>query len=75
MRMMGMGSVGYHEHTVAGRGDDPVAGALELLRVPQVDPHALGGPGPARGWAWTASRPGRVARCLRHRRGAPPGQR
>ena len=29
MAMMGLGSVGYHEHTVAGRGDDPVAGALE----------------------------------------------
>jgi hypothetical protein len=25
MRMMGADSVGYHEHTVAGRGDDPVA--------------------------------------------------
>jgi hypothetical protein len=29
MAMMGLGSVGYHEHTVAGMGDDPVAGALE----------------------------------------------
>ena len=29
MAMMGLGSVGYHEHTVAGRGDDPVACALE----------------------------------------------
>ena len=30
MRMMGVGSVGYHEHSVAGRGDDPVAGAHEI---------------------------------------------
>lgn len=29
MRMMGMDSVGYHEQTVAGRGDDPVADALD----------------------------------------------
>ena len=29
MRMMGADSVDYHEHTVAGRGDDPVAASAE----------------------------------------------
>ncbi len=29
MRMMGVDSVAYHEHTVAGRGDDPVSAALD----------------------------------------------
>ncbi|MGD0442110.1 MAG: hypothetical protein ABSB52_15980 [Acidimicrobiales bacterium] len=29
MRMMGVDSVEYHEHTVAGRGDDPVAASGE----------------------------------------------
>ena len=29
MRMMGVDSVEYHEHTVAGRGDDPVAASSE----------------------------------------------
>ena len=33
--MMGAESVGYHEHTVLERGDDPVANALGLLRLPR----------------------------------------
>jgi hypothetical protein len=40
MRMMGAESVGYHERTVLGRGDDPVASALDYYA-------ACG-----RGWNW-----------------------
>ena len=47
MRMMGIGSVGYHEHTVAGRGDDPVAGALEYYASRGETPMAWGGSGAA----------------------------
>jgi len=47
MRMMGLGSVGYHEHTVAGRGDDPVAGALEYYASRGETPMAWGGAGAA----------------------------
>jgi hypothetical protein len=43
--MMGLGSVGYHEHTVAGRGDDPVAGALEYYASRGETPMAWGGAG------------------------------
>ena len=45
MRMMGAGSVGYHEHTVAGRGDDPVAGALEYYASRGETPTIWGGSG------------------------------
>src|SRR5487761_1633917 len=45
MRMMGMDSVGYHEHTVAGRGDDPVSGALEYYASRGETPMAWGGQG------------------------------
>ena len=47
MRMMGLDSVGYHEHTVAGRGDDPVAGALEYYASRGETPMARGGAGAA----------------------------
>src|SRR5487761_973814 len=47
MRMMGMDSVGYHEHTVAGRGDDPVSGALEYYASRGETPMAWGGEGAA----------------------------
>ena len=45
--MMGIGSVAYHEHTVAGRGDDPVAGALEYYASRGETPMAWGGSGAA----------------------------
>ena len=32
--MMGAESVGYHEHTVLERGDDPVAERARVLRLP-----------------------------------------
>ena len=47
MRMMGIGSVGYHEHTVAGRGDDPVAGALDYYASRGETPMVWGGSGAA----------------------------
>jgi hypothetical protein len=46
MRMMGVDSVEYHEHTVVGRGDDPVAASGsttprgERLRCPGEAPDA-----------------------------------
>ena len=46
----GLDSVGYHEHTVAGRGDDPVAGALEYYASRGETPMVGGG----RGAAWLA---------------------
>ena len=45
--MMGMESVGCHEHTVAGRGDDPVSGALEYYASRGETPMAWGGSGAA----------------------------
>ena len=42
MRMMGADSVAYHEHTVAGRGDDPVAQRPRLLRLPGRDTACAG---------------------------------
>jgi conjugative relaxase-like TrwC/TraI family protein len=45
MRMMGTESVGYHEHTVAGRADDPVAGALQYYASRGEKPMAWGGSG------------------------------
>jgi hypothetical protein len=47
MRMMGAGSVGHHEHTVAGRGDDPVAGALDNYASRGETPMVWGGSGGA----------------------------
>jgi conjugative relaxase-like TrwC/TraI family protein len=47
MRMMGIGSVGYHEHTVAGRGDDPVTGALDYYASRGETPMVWGGSGVA----------------------------
>lgn len=43
--MMGLDSVAYHEHTVAGRGDDPVAGALEYYASRGETPMVWGGQG------------------------------
>jgi len=42
MRMMGADSVDYHEHTVAGRGDDPVAASAEYYASRGGDPDVLG---------------------------------
>ena len=47
MRMMGRDSVGYHEHTVADRGDDPVSGALEYYASMGETPMSWGGEGAA----------------------------
>jgi conjugative relaxase-like TrwC/TraI family protein len=47
MRMMGAESVGYHEHTVAGRGDDPVSGALDYYASRNETPMRWGGSGAA----------------------------
>ena len=47
MQMMGTESVGYHEHTVAGRGDDPVAGALDYYASRGETPMIWGGSGAA----------------------------
>lgn len=44
---MGLDSVGYHEHTVAGRGDDPVAGAQQYYASRGETPMAWGGAGAA----------------------------
>ena len=43
--MMGLDSVAYHEHTVAGRGDDPVSGALEYYASRGETPMVWGGQG------------------------------
>jgi len=45
--MMGTESVGYHEHTVVGRGDDPVAGALDYYASRAERPMVWGGSGAA----------------------------
>jgi conjugative relaxase-like TrwC/TraI family protein len=45
MRMMGVDSVAYHEHTVAGRGDDPVANALDYYASRGETPMVWGGRG------------------------------
>ena len=47
MRMMGAHSVAYHEHTVAGRGDDPVADALDYYASRGETPMSWGGSGAA----------------------------
>ncbi|HMK97622.1 MAG TPA: MobF family relaxase [Acidimicrobiales bacterium] len=44
---MGADSVGYHEHTVLGRGDDPVANALEYYASRGETPMEWGGSGAA----------------------------
>ena len=54
MRMMGVDSVEYHEHTVAGRGDDPVHRGGRLLRLPGGDTDDAGVAGAVVCWAWTA---------------------
>jgi conjugative relaxase-like TrwC/TraI family protein len=43
MRMMGIDSVAYHEHTVAGRSDDPVAAAAAYYASRGETPMAWGG--------------------------------
>ena len=45
MRMMGADSVDYHEHTVAGRGDDPVAASAEYYASRGETPMSWGGSG------------------------------
>ncbi|MGD0595859.1 MAG: MobF family relaxase, partial [Acidimicrobiales bacterium] len=45
MRMMGVDSVEYHEHTVAGRGDDPVAAAAAYYASRGETPMTWGGSG------------------------------
>jgi conjugative relaxase-like TrwC/TraI family protein len=45
MRMMGADSVDYHEHTVAGRGDDPVAASGEYYASRGETPLSWGGSG------------------------------
>jgi hypothetical protein len=45
MRMMGVDSVEYHEHTVAGRGDDPVAASGEYYSSRGETPMSWGGSG------------------------------
>ncbi|MGO9962992.1 MAG: relaxase domain-containing protein [Acidimicrobiales bacterium] len=45
MRMMGVDSVEYHEHTVAGRGDDPVAASGEYYSSLGETPMSWGGSG------------------------------
>ncbi len=55
--MMGLDSVGYHEHTVAGRGDDPVAGAQQYYASRGETPMAWPGAGRGRPpWACRAKR-------------------
>ena len=43
--MMGADSVEYHEHTVAGRGDDPVAASGEYYASRGETPMSWGGSG------------------------------
>ena len=43
--MMGTESVGYHEHTVLERGDDPVANALDYYASRGETPMVWGGAG------------------------------
>lgn len=45
MRMMGVDSVAYHEHTVAGRSDDPVAAAAAYYASHGETPMVWGGAG------------------------------
>ena len=48
MRMMGVDSVVYHEHTVAGRADDPVAAAAAYYASRVETPMVWGGSGRVR---------------------------
>jgi conjugative relaxase-like TrwC/TraI family protein len=48
MRMMGVDSVVYHEHTVAGRADDPVAAAAAYYASRGETPMVWGGSGRVR---------------------------
>ena len=43
--MMGAESVGYHEHSVLERGDDPVANALDYYASRGETPRVWGGAG------------------------------
>ena len=43
--MMGTESVGYHEHSVLERGDDPVANALDYYASRGETPMVWGGAG------------------------------
>ena len=43
MRMMGVDSVEYHEHTIAGRADDPVAAAADYYASRGETPMTWGG--------------------------------
>ena len=45
MSMMGVDSVEYHEHTVAGRGDDPVIAAAAYYASRGETPMTWGGRG------------------------------
>src|ERR1700729_515367 len=45
MRMMGVDSVEYHEHTVAGRADDPVIAAAAYYASRGETPMVWGGRG------------------------------
>ena len=47
MRTMGAESIGYHERTVLGRGDDPVTSALDYYASRDETPMAWGGSGVA----------------------------
>ncbi|MGH9107797.1 MAG: MobF family relaxase [Acidimicrobiales bacterium] len=47
MRLMGAGSLGYHERTVLGRGDDPVGNALDYYASRGETPMVWGGSGAA----------------------------
>ena len=47
--MMGAESVGYHEHSVLERGNDPVANALEYYASRGETPMVWGGAGATRG--------------------------
>ncbi len=44
---MGAESIGYHERTVLGRGDDPVASALDYYASKGETPTVWGGSGAA----------------------------
>ncbi len=69
---MGADSVEYHEHTVAGRGDDPVARPPRLLRLARRDADVLGRLGACAARPRRRGRPGRLPGALRRRRRTSP---
>lgn len=72
MRIMGVDSVAYHEQTVAGRADDPVAAAAEYYTSRDETPMDRNASAP-HSWAWSARSTWPTTRAIfGPRRSRPP---